>query len=309
MNAPILTIFSTPKPFTNPHIRVIQGNALTSWVNLGPQVQVFLIGEENGVEQAAKKYGVHFFPQVRRNSFGTPLISSMFEIARQNSTSPFLAIVNTDVMLTPDCLDTLEKAALRLNKFVLAGQRWDLAVKKELKFHPRFYDDLLERVKKTGRRHPPMGSDYFIFPRDCYLHVPEFAIGRAGWDNWMLFKSRFEGWPLIDASTELTAIHQDHDYSHLAGGQPHYRLPETKENVKLAGGECTIFTLQDASHYLSNGIVQPQRTSWPRIWREMEIFPLTKLHSPMIGQWFYYLFRPRKGFQFIRTKIKKIFTG
>ena len=309
MSDPLLTIFSTPKPFTNPHIRVIQGNALTSWVNLGSQVQVFLIGEETGVKQAAGKYGVEFFPQVKRNSLGTPLISSMFEIARQNSKSPFFAIVNTDVMLTPDCLDALKKAANSFKRFVLAGQRWDLAVEEERKFHPGFYTDLLNAVRQSGRRHPPMGSDYFIFPRDCYLDVPEFAIGRAGWDNWMLFKSRFEGWPLIDASDAITAVHQDHDYSHLAGGQPHYRLPETKQNVTLAGGDCTIFTLQDATHQLSNQVIRPVRSSWTRFRRELEILPLTKWHSIRFGQLFFYLFHPAKGIENMKAGIKKLLNG
>ncbi len=309
MSDPLLTIFSTPKPFTNPLVSVIQGNALTSWVNLGSQVKVFLIGEETGVKQAAGKYGVEFFPQVKRNSLGTPLISSMFEIARQNSKSPYLAIVNTDVMMTPDCLDTLKKAANSFQKFVLAGQRWDFAVKEELKYHPGFYDGLLKRVRLSGSRHPPMGSDYFIFPRDCYLDVPDFAIGRAGWDNWMLYKSRFEGWPLIDVSDAITAIHQDHDYSHLANGQPHYHLPETRQNVTLAGGDCTIFLLRDCTHHFSKGQIKPVPFSLSRLWRELEILPLTRWHSRMWGEVFFYLFHPLKLYWFLRSKLRKMISG
>ena len=30
--------------------------------------------------------------------------------------------------------------------------------------------------------------------------------------------------PVIDASATIPVIHQDHDYSHLPNGQPHYRL-------------------------------------------------------------------------------------
>jgi hypothetical protein len=306
MKDPLLTIFSTPKPFTNPHIRVIQNNALLSWVNLGPEVEVLLIGEEEGVSQAATRYGVRFFPQVKRNSLGTPLISSMFAVARQNSESSFLAIVNTDVMLLPDCLIALKIAAERFNKFVLAGQRWDLAVTNQFNYNSDFYDQLIQKIKQSGRRHPPMGSDYFIFPRGCYLDVLDFAIGRAGWDNWMMFKSRFEAWPLIDASDDITVIHQDHDYSHLANGQPHYRLPETQKNVALAGGDYSIFTLKDSSHRLSRGLIKPPGLNLKRIWREIEIMPLTKWHSPRLGQLFYYLFHPRKGYGFIRSKLRKI---
>ena len=78
-----LTIFSAPKPFTDPHINIIQRNAIQSWVRLGPQVDVLLIGQEPGLAEAAADYGVTLLPDVRRNDSGTPLISSIFELARQ----------------------------------------------------------------------------------------------------------------------------------------------------------------------------------------------------------------------------------
>jgi hypothetical protein len=112
-------------------------------------------------------------------------------------------------------------------------------------------------VKSRGRLHPPGGSDYFIFPWACFTTLPDFAIGRAGWDNWMFYHARRQGWPVIDASSSLTIIHQDHDYSHLPGGQPHYRLPESHENTRLAGGRRLIFTLLDADHTLVSGRLQP----------------------------------------------------
>ena len=40
---PFLTIFTAPKPFTNPHIDTIQRNAIRSWVELGEAVQVVLV--------------------------------------------------------------------------------------------------------------------------------------------------------------------------------------------------------------------------------------------------------------------------
>ena len=101
-----------------------------------------------------------------------------------------------------------------------------------------------------------MGSDYFLFPRECYASIPDFAIGRAGWDNWFIFKSRWEGWKLVDATRDVTIVHQSHDYRHLPGGQAHYRLPETEENVEQAGGYHTIFTMADAQYNLVKGRVQ-----------------------------------------------------
>src|SRR5512133_2924520 len=101
---PELTIFTAPKPFTNPHIALIQSNAIRSWLNLGPQVEVLLMGEEAGLAELAAECGVKHIPDVARNSNGTPLVSSMFDLARRHSTSPFLACVNADIVLMPDVL-------------------------------------------------------------------------------------------------------------------------------------------------------------------------------------------------------------
>jgi hypothetical protein len=309
MNPPFLTIFTTPKPFTNSHIDVIQNNALLTWVNLGKEVEVLLVGEEEGVAKAAAHYGIRYLPQVKRNSSGTPLISSMFDLAKKNSKSPFLAIINTDILLLPDLITTLKIVSAQFEKFVVAGQRWDLDVKERFRFSKDLYAQLALMTRQSGCLHSPMGSDYFIFPRECYPEVPDFAIGRAGWDNWMLFKSRWEGWPLIDASDDIMVIHQTHDYSHLTNGQPHYRLPETKQNVVLAGGDQTIFTLMDATHKIFQGQIRLSTLTLRKFLREVEIIPLTKWHSRLLGLIFYYFFHPKKGYQSIRGWLKKQFSG
>ena len=55
-----------------------------------------------------------------------------------------------------------------------------------------------EHLRARGRPHLPAGSDYFLFPRHLFAEIPEFAIGRAGWDNWMIYQARRQGWPVVD---------------------------------------------------------------------------------------------------------------
>jgi hypothetical protein len=110
---------------------------------------------------------------------------------------------------------------------------------------------------------------------------------------------------VVDASPSVTVIHQNHDYSHLPGGQPHYKLPETDENVRLAGGKRTIFELPDASHILRSGDLHRPAFSWKRFWREVEIFPLVKLHSYPLAQAFYFLFHPQKAYREFRQDARK----
>jgi hypothetical protein len=270
----LLTIFSAPKPFTDPHIALIQRNAIGSWTRL-PETEVFLVGEETGLAETTREFGVKHLPSVARNAEGTPLVSSIFSLARQASSSPLLVYVNADILLTPDLVDSSRQVMSMARIFLVVGQRWDLDVARPLDFSGDWAERLKDEACARGELHRPMGSDYFIFPRECFADMPKFAIGRAGWDNWMIYKARKKGWPTVDATASIFIIHQNHDYSHLPGGQPHYRLPETYENIRLAGGrEMTRFTLLDTNRKLVDGRLRRPGWSGDRFVRWLETLPL-----------------------------------
>jgi hypothetical protein len=101
----LLTIFTAPKPMTHPHIATIQRNAIRSWLALGSEVEVLVIGEEEGLAETCAELGVRHLPDVARNASGTPLVSSIFDLARQHGQGDFLAYVNADIIFLPDVLD------------------------------------------------------------------------------------------------------------------------------------------------------------------------------------------------------------
>jgi hypothetical protein len=242
---PGITIFGAPKPFINEHVATIQRNAIRSWQALG--AEVLLIGEEAGIGVLADELGVRHLGEVERSAGGAPLVSSVFAAARKAATHRILVYANADVVLLDDLLPAVQSIDRHFEQFLLVGQRWDLDLRTRLGFSNGWAGQLRGRLATEGRLHPPAGSDYFGFPRELFEELPPFALGRAGWDNWMIFAARRMGIPVVDASQAITAIHQDHDYSHLAGGQPHHRLPESLENVRLGGGPETVFTLADAT--------------------------------------------------------------
>jgi hypothetical protein len=268
----LITFFSAPKPFADPHIATIQRNAIKSWTTL-PDVEVLLIGDETGVGETAKKLGVTHLPDVKCTDNGTPLISSMFQLAREHSDSGLLCIINTDMILMPDFLEAAKQVQKQKTKFVLLSQRWDLDVTEPIEFNEGWDDRLRSTVHGQGLLHRPAGSDFFLFPRSCYKEVPDFAIGRAGWDNWMIYKARQEKWPVIDCTLSVMIVHQNHDYRHLPGGESHYTHPETDENVRLAGGPAMVrYTILDATHRLKDGkLVRPAFTRL-HFWRKVELF-------------------------------------
>ncbi len=293
---PFLTIFTAPKPFTNPHVSLIQRNAIQSWQHLGEDVQVLLIGNETGMAEYASEVGVQQLADVSCNEYGTPLVSSIFQVARQNSTSPLMAYVNADILLLPGSVELARQVFNQSNEFLIVGQRWDLDVKQALDFTSEWDLRLLFDVKTRGRRHPPGGSDFFIFPRHCFTDLPNFAIGRAGWDNWMFYHARLKHWPVVDVSASLTVIHQDHDYSHLPGGQPHYQMPESFENIRLAGGRRAIFNLLDADYTFHEDKLVRIPLRGRRFWRNIETYPLVKWQSYPLAELTFAFCHPVKAF-------------
>jgi hypothetical protein len=262
----LLTLFSAPKPFNDPKVALIQRNAITSWSRL-QDVQVLLMGDEAGVDRMAAEAGATYVRHVATNASGTPVISSMIDLAREQSDGALLCIINADMVLMSDFVEVARQALSLKGKFVLCSRRWDLAVEERLEFHDGWEARLRTDVQRRGQLHRPAGSDLFLFPRACY-----FAVGRAGWDNWMIYNARREKWQVIDATPSVMIVHQNHDYGHLPGGMPHYTALETDQNIQLAGGDAAIrYTILDATRCLAHGsLVRPQ-PSYLRFMRGIEL--------------------------------------
>lgn len=287
----LITLFSAPKPFTDPHIAIIQRNAITSWTKL-PDVRVILLGDEAGLAEIAGELGIAHIRDIPRSESGAPRMDAMFQLARQASETPLYCIINADIILLPDFVETARKVAAQKEQFVLLGQRWDLEQPDLLDFSAGWQDRLKSKVKNHGSLHRPAGSDYFLFPNSCYTNLPPFIIGRAGWDNWMIYHARKSGFPAIDATPDLVIVHQNHNYAHLPGGQPHYKHPETRENIRLAGGRpMTRFTILDTDHRMEGGKILRQKLDSSRLWRRIESWPLLALGSTRLAN---FLWRLRK---------------
>ena len=274
----MLTLFTVPKPFEG-EIAVLQRNAIRSWRELGEEVQVLLLGEEAGIAEAARDLGVTYIPVSDRTPGGAPLLSRVFARARQEARHPILGYVNADIILLDDFRFGVQRVARSMDRFLIVGRRWDLGGSGVMRFGPRWEEEVRERVRREARLHPPTGSDYFVFPSVLFGEIPPFALGRSGWDNWMIFRARQMRIPVVDASGAITAVHQDHDYSHLPGGNPHHRHPESLRNMELAGGRETVFRLRDADWKLGAG--DPMRKGWKDWeWPEKIEADLTLLFGP-----------------------------
>jgi hypothetical protein len=245
----VVTIFAVPKPFAG-HIGLIQQNALGSWVALGPDVEVLLCGDEPGVAEAAHRAGVRQLPDVERSELGTPLLDSVFRMVRAEAAHRRVAYVNADIILLPDFLAALRR--VRFAHFLLVGRRWNTSLSEPIDFDEDDWErSLRELVAREGRLKLPDAIDYFAFDRDGPLaELPPFVVGRPSWDNWMIYRARRLGVPVIDATRVVTAVHQDHDYSHVpggGGGRLAWLGPEAEINKSMVPPD-QLFQTRHATH-------------------------------------------------------------
>jgi hypothetical protein len=267
----VLTVFTIPKAFKG-CIKTIQFNAIGSWLQLEPACEVLLFGNEEGTVEAASQLGVRHIPEIDCNAYGTPLVSCAFRLAQKLSSRDLFCYVNADVILVSDFVNSL--ARVEGKSSLVLGRRWDVDLGDSIDFNdPSWEPKLLEYVQSNGVLHRPRGLDYFVFPRGLFEEMPPFVVGRAGWDNWMVLHARLSRVPVVDATRAITAIHQNHDYSHLPEGEVTMRNgAEAQHNLRLLGGRYRGLDVRDATHILTPTGVRPA-VSPARLLRRLEKVP------------------------------------
>jgi hypothetical protein len=245
----MITLFSIPKPFKG-HISIIQRNAIQSWLQIHPNCEVILFGDDEGVREVAEEYGVRHIPNVQKNEYGTPILSDAFDIIHREAKNDIICYVNADIILIME----LNKIDLtnKFKKFLIVGQRINLQVDFLIDYTSNGWKETLKTLELTqGVIHPGGGKDYFIFPRELIINMPPFAVGRPLWDDWMIYNANKQKIPIIDATMCITALHQNHNYLHIPNGdETTYEGPEAKANRSLVN-EFISLSAADLNWYLT----------------------------------------------------------
>jgi hypothetical protein len=262
----MLTFFTVTKPFEG-HIGVIQRNALNRWTCLRPECQVIIFGDEVGSGEIAAEFALEHIADIPRNEFGTPLLDSVFRLAESRAHFDLLCYANADILFPAELIDAVQEVSIAHPRFLMVGRTWNVDIgEEELEIKNGVLDDLHRLAAQAG---PDRGSDaidYFVFPRETMGPLPRFAVGRPGWDNWMIYRALSRRIPVVDASAFLPVIHQEHGYGHVkyATGN-RWQGPEGDRNRALARRSRALvrvpvralFTLDDATHVLTTDGLRP----------------------------------------------------
>lgn len=224
-----------------------------------PPPRILLFGDDAGVAEAASAHGVEHAPNIRRNDAGTPYVSDAFNMAPSRAgRDALLCYVNADIMFPSDLGRVAEIAATAFPRFLLVGRRWDVDLLGEWDFSPGWQTRLSTWAQGQGRLHDAAGIDYFIYPAEIDWKMPDFLVGRPGWDNWLLHAAWRRSIPIVDATNAICAVHQNHEYGsvdQVVSADEIWTGPEAQRNRRAAKGRR--LTIADADYRLDSGDVVP----------------------------------------------------
>jgi len=247
---PSLTILAVPKAFHG-HIGVIQRNAIASWTNLKPRPDIRLYGTEEGLGECALDLGVRHETEIARNEFGTPMLDDLFARARNFTQTPLLCYVNSDIILLQEFLDAVTTVHKHFPQFLAVAHRLNIDLGESIDFSGGGEQKLRREVLPKGAPGNHTAIDLFVFPPNTYTSAPPLVLGRAWFDQWLIKDARARKIPVVDITRVARAVHQNHEYLHIAGGQQGaYWGEEARRNLAIYGGVPHTHTLLDVSHEL-----------------------------------------------------------
>lgn len=226
-----------------------------------PRPEIILFGVEEGTAEICQELGLRYIPEVVRNKFGTPLVSDLFKKAQNLATYDLICYINADIIIvTQNLIQAVNIVQQRWERFVILCSRWELFMINEIDFSfPGWQEQFRNLVKENAKAPLSIGIDLFLFPRGFYRHIPPFGLGRKHWDNWLIFKSRSEKIPLIDASQFMFIVHPVHERS--AENDSHTSYEEIRINQRLISWWARTFIGLDATYNLEeNGQLRKKQT-------------------------------------------------
>lgn len=254
----MFTLFTCPKPFVEP-FDTIQRNAIRSWLLLTPSCEVILFGDDRGVAEASREFGIRHVPDVARNSRGRPLLSDYFRQAEAVARNELLCYMNADVVLLNDVMMATANVARHFRRFLMVARRRNLDVRDAMQFDDGWEQEIRREAHKRGELAGPGSIELFVYRKATLGPIPPFAVGRPVYDNWFLFHARSLGLAVVDATDVVTCVHQSHR-SHAAPSARN-RSPEDDDfwfgeeaarNRELAGGWDNVWSATDVEWRLTH---------------------------------------------------------
>ena len=177
----------------------------------------------------------------------------MFSRAQEIARHSYVCYSNCDIIFLSDFWKAFEKVRRWRERFLLVARRWDTDVIEELDLGVKEWSgDLRERALHEGLHQIPDYVDFFLFRKGMYSDIPPLTVGYAFWDHWIVWKAASQGAPVVDASSYIVPVHQNHGYNttpERSKGSRSDRIAE--RNRALSGNGKHLRSILDANYVLS----------------------------------------------------------
>jgi len=270
----MITIFGTPKNFEG-IFKIIQINAIRSWRSLSKDVEIIIFGKSEGAQKIANEVSAIYYPNIKCSKNGVPLLSDLFYKANKIASFDILLFINSDILLPKTFIYSIRNVKDKFSNFLLVGHRWELKVENLINFNEAAAVSLFwEMSEMKSKKASPAAIDYFGFRKNSLKKIPDFVVGRPGYDNWLIWYARRNFMPVVDISEEVKVIHQSHHYNfHNLKNNPKIfdrnKIPieeDGKKNMKLHGDR--VLNLLDADFSILNGRIE-KNTSKEYVYRNL----------------------------------------
>lgn len=234
----MIGLLSTIAPLSEKNFSAArQSNALYSW-SLVDDIHVVILGADDEPGRAlVRKYNFDLVSEVlRAYDIGyfsqAPILSDMLERGLAATTEDWLALTNSDILLTPDFCSEVAGALDKLTHdrgedIFITVRRRDYVFDGEIKSEAA----LRSLHQKKTRLHPLTGSDIFLAHRKRWEAIlqlmPDYIFGKFSWDVF-LHRYAVHECPLpVDASETV------HCYHALHGSPVNRENPEVFHNLMI----------------------------------------------------------------------------
>ena len=209
----IVTLFTTLRD-----VKVrerVHNQTLKNWASLAPAVLsvLYLMPNDRAYwTRRATELGWKV-EKVPRTRAGVPVVKDMYNVTSEKYPSPFIGFANADIMFGNSLVQTLvgltqnNKELVHGGMSLIVGRRRRIEDSKVNDTSGEYVDSIAPHLRMYSR----YGQDYFLFGNGGKFHwdrVPDFVVGRLGYDNWFVVMAQRWNITLIDGTQTLHIFHQ-----------------------------------------------------------------------------------------------------
>ncbi len=148
-----------------------------------------------------------------------PILRHMFMNAREKHKTTYYCYANGDILFDDGLIKTLqvlEPHVAKMKEVLIVGRRTNF------KLSPGQNLDSFGALKDASKRGQLFGTnaeDYFATTTHGYPWetIPDFVVGRVGYDNWLVVTAIVKRMVLIDTTKTVLALHQTGPDGNFAG--------------------------------------------------------------------------------------------